>query len=96
MLAQISAFFDNAFSKYQCGFRKSYSTQHYNLKMLEKWKECVAKEKIFGILLTEISRVFDFLDHKSFRDKLNAYSFNLQALRLVHGNLSNRKQRIKT
>ena len=80
MLAQISAFFDNAFSKYQCGFRKSYSTQHCNLKMLEKWKECVAKEKIFGILLTEISRVFDFLDHKSFRDKLNAYSFNLQVM----------------
>ena len=62
--------------------------------MLEKWKECVAKENFFGILLTEISRVFDFLDHTSFTDKLNAYSFKLQALRLVHGNLSNRKQRI--
>ena len=96
MFVQISASFGNVFWKCQCGFRKSYSTQHCNLKMLEKWKECVAKEKIFGILLTEISRVFDFLDHKSFRDKLNAYSFNLQALRLVHGNLSNRKQRIKT
>ena len=62
--------------------------------MLEKWKECVDKENFFGILLTEISRVFDFLDHTSFTDKLNAYSFKLQALCLVHGNLSNRKQRI--
>ena len=36
MSAQISAFFDNILSKNQCGFQKSYSTQHYNLEMLEK------------------------------------------------------------
>ena len=46
MFAQISAFFDNVFSKYQCGFRKGYSTQHCNLEMLEKWKNVSAKEKI--------------------------------------------------
>ena len=46
MFAQISAFFDNVFSKYQCGFRKDYSTQHCNLEMLEKWKNVSAKEKI--------------------------------------------------
>ena len=36
MFAQISAFFDYLFSKYQCGFRKGYSTQHCKLKMLKK------------------------------------------------------------
>ena len=46
MFAQISAFFDNIFSKYQCGFRKGYSTQHCNWEMLEKWKNVSAKEKI--------------------------------------------------
>ena len=46
MFAQISAFFDNVFSKYQCGFQKGYSTQHCNLEMLEKWKNVSAKEKI--------------------------------------------------
>ena len=28
MFVQISASFDNVFSKYKCGFRKGYSTQH--------------------------------------------------------------------
>ena len=39
MLAHISAFFDDFFSKQQCGFRKGSSTQHYLLAMLEKWKQ---------------------------------------------------------
>ena len=74
MFAQISAFFDNVFSKHQCGFRKGYSTQHCNLKMLEKWRKCVGKGKVFGALLTDHSKAFDFLDHKLLTGKLNAYS----------------------
>ena len=46
MFIQISAFFDNVFSKYQCRFGKGYSTQHCNLKMLEKWKNVLVEEKI--------------------------------------------------
>ena len=46
MFVKNSACFDNVFSKYQCGFRKGYSTQHCNLKMLAKWKNVSVKEKI--------------------------------------------------
>ena len=46
MFVQISASFDNVSSKYQCGFRKGYSTQQYNLKMSQKWKNLSVKEKI--------------------------------------------------
>ena len=35
---QLSAYFDNIFSKLQCGFSKGYSAQHYLLVMTEKWK----------------------------------------------------------
>ena len=38
---QMSEFFGNIFSKYQCGFRKGYSTQHCLLVMIEKWKKVV-------------------------------------------------------
>ena len=34
---QLSAYFDNIFSKLQCGFRKGYSVQHCLLAMTEKW-----------------------------------------------------------
>ena len=46
MFIQTFASFDNVFSKYQCRFRKGYSTQHCNLKMLEKRKNVSVKEKI--------------------------------------------------
>ena len=47
-------------------------------------------------LLIDLSEAFDCrLDHKLLTDKLNAYSFNLLALRLIYDYLPNRKQRIK-
>ena len=38
---QISNYIDSFFSKYQCGFRKAYSTQQCLLSMFEKWKRAV-------------------------------------------------------
>ena len=46
-------------------------------------------------LLIDLSKAFDCLDHELPTAKLNAYSFNLPVLRLIHDYLSNRKQRIK-
>ena len=66
MFAQvdISDFFDGDFSKEQCGFRKGYSTQHCNLKMLKKWTKCFGKGKVSGALLIDLVKPFDCLDHK--------------------------------
>ena len=37
---QLSNFFENKLSKFQCGFRKGYNAQDCLLVMIEKWKEC--------------------------------------------------------
>ena len=62
---------------------------------VRKWKRSVDNSKMFGALLTDLSRVFDCLDHELLIAKLNAYGFSLTALKLVHNYLSNRKQRTK-
>ena len=82
---QISEHFEQFLSKYQCGFRKGFSAQHSLLSMLEKWKSAVDNKKVFGALLTDLSKAFDCLSH----DLLIA------KLRLVQNYLSNRKQRTK-
>ena len=92
---QMSGFFDNFLSEQQCRFRKRYSTQHCLLNLLEKWKRSVDKGKSFGALLTDLSKAFDSLDHELLTAKLNAYGFDLPALRLIHDYLSNRKQRTR-
>ena len=87
--------FFKTFSKYQCEFRKGFSTQHCLLAILEKWKRSIDNGKMFGALLTDLSKAFDCLDHELLIAKRNAYGFSLTALKLVHSYLSNRKQRTK-
>ena len=81
----------------KCLFAKCllYSTQHCLLVMLETWKRSVDKGKVFGALLTDLSKAFDCLNHELLTAKLNAYGFSLPALRLINDYLSNRKQRTK-
>ena len=69
--------------------------QHCLLSMLEKWKFAIDNGKMFGVLLTDLSKAFDCLSHDLLIAKLNAYGFSIAALRLVQNYLSNRKQRTK-
>ena len=95
MFRQISNYMDSFFSNYQCGFRKGYSTQQCLLSMLEKWKRAVDSGETFGLLLTDLSKAFDYLSHELFLAKLHAYGFSFAALRLIHSYLTNRKHRTK-
>ena len=63
--------------------------------MLDKWKRSVDSRKAFGVLLTDLSKAFDCLNHQLLIAKLNAYGFSLPALRLVHDYWSHRKQRTR-
>ena len=93
---QIIIFLDPLLSKYKCGFRKGVSAQHCLLAMFEKWKNSIDKGKVFGALLTDLSKAFDCLPHELIIAKLNAYGFNLPALKLMHSYLSHRKQSIRS
>ena len=47
---------------------------------------------MFSVLLRELWKAFDCLEHELLIAKLNAYGFILTALKLVHDYLSSRKQ----
>ena len=63
--------------------------------MLEKWKRSVDSGKVFGALLSDLSKAFDCTDHELLIAKLNVYGSSLPILRLVHDYLCHRKQRIR-
>ena len=92
---QISNFFEDVFSKYQCSFCKVYSAQHCLLVMMMKWRGIVDYRGVFGALLTDLSKAFNCIPHNLFIAKLEAYGFQADALNLAYGYLSNRKQRVK-
>ena len=91
----IIQFYGSVLSKYQCDFRKGYSTQYCLLAVLEKWKSAVDKVKSFGALLTDLSKAFDCLSHELLLATFHAYRFSIAALRLIHSYLTNRWQRTK-
>ena len=43
-------------------FQKCFKTQHCLLLMLEKRKNAVHKKKVFGAVLTELSKTFDCIN----------------------------------
>ena len=62
-------------SKFQCGFRKGFSAQHCLFGMLETWKRSIDHGKVFGVLLTDLSKAFDCLSQEVIIGKISAYGF---------------------
>ena len=85
-----SNYFENIFSKCQCGFRQDLNAQYCLISMIEKWIKSLDKGKTFAALLTDLSKAFDCLLHDLIVAKLNAYEFSLSAARLMQSYLGNR------
>ena len=83
MCRQINEYVDVFLSRYQCDFRKNYSTQQCLFAMLEKWRSAVDNKKTFGALLADLSKVFYCFSHELFLTRLHAYGFRIPALRFV-------------
>ena len=87
----MSQIFQNIFSKYQCRFRKGFTTQQYLLEMLENWKRSVNNSKIFIALLIEISKTFPCLGQRNeeHHDLRQNSQFTIPSIRtLYHGSES--------
>ena len=77
LFKQMLEYFEKSFfPKNQCRFRKSFSAQYCLVAMLEKWKSVTDNKKLFGALLSDLSKAFEY---DLLIVKLNAYGFNISA-----------------
>ena len=95
MYDQMYKYFDQIFSKFQCGFRKGFRTQNCLLYMIENWKESLDQGGHYGALLTDLSKVFDCIMHDLLIAKLQTYGFDNDSLNFICNYLVDRKQRVK-
>ena len=51
------------FSPYLCGIRKNHSAQYSLLKMIGTWKKHLDKGEKIGVILMDLSKVFDTTNH---------------------------------
>ena len=82
-------------SKFLCGFRKSYSTQHALLNLIKEWQQTLDISGKVGAVLMDLSKAYDCLPHDLLIAKLAAYGFDSESLRFLYSYLSNRKQRVR-
>ena len=79
----------------QCGFRKKINAQHCLLVLVEKCREVSDKQGYAGMLLTDLSKAFDCINHELLIAKLHGYGFSLESLTFIQSYLTNRIQRVK-
>ena len=92
---QLIVFFETKLSKFLCGFRKRYSTQHALFNLLKNWQNSTDHHKKVGTLLMDLSKAYDTLPHDLLIAKLAAYGLEYNSLKFLYSYLSNRKQRVR-
>ena len=65
------------------------------LSCLEKWKQYLDNGMVFGVLLIDFSKTFDYLSHEFFGIKLIAYGVQFSFVRLIYDYSTNRRLKIK-
>ena len=92
---EMNKFFINKLSKYQCGFRKGFGTQHCLLVMIEKLPKIQDNKGVFAAVFTDPSKAFDCISHELLIATLNAYGSDIKSLNFILAYFTNRKQKTK-
>ena len=91
----MSDYFNDVLSKYQCGFRKGFGAQNYLLYMIETIRETRDNHRVFAAVMTDLSKAFHCIFHELLVVKLHAYGFDESSLKVIISYLKNRTQTTK-
>ena len=91
----ISDYFNDVLSKYQCDFRKRFGAQNYLLYMIETIRETRDNHRVFAAVMTDLSKAFHCILHELLVVKLHAYGFDESSLKVIISYLKNRTQTTK-
>ena len=78
--------------KFQFGFRKSHSTNHAIISLVEKVNQALDSGKVLVGIYLDLKKAFDTVDHKILVDKLFKYGIRGNIFNWFKSYLSNRKQ----
>ena len=77
--SQLNDYMENKFSKYLTGFHKNHSTQNSLLRMIESSKVKLNNWSKVGVIIMDLLKAFDSLNHALLLAKLEAYGLDNNA-----------------
>ena len=76
-------------------FRRGHNCQNALIRLVENCKKVLGDRKVYGMLLTDLSKAFDYLPYQLLIRKLNVYDLSHDACKLSMGYFMSRRQRVK-
>ena len=95
LYSQMLPFIKPKLSNLLCGFREGYSTHHALLRLVERCKKLLDDKGVIRMVLTDLSKAYDYLPYDLLVAKLHAYGFGLSSLQMIYSYLTSRKQHVK-
>ena len=91
----LTPFIDNLLSKFISAYRKTYSSSHVLIRLIENWKSNLDNKKFVGAVLMDLSKAFDCVPHDLLIAKMHAYGFTTDTLVFFYSYLKRRNQCVK-
>ena len=86
---------ENILSNFISAYRKTYSSNHVLLRLIENWKKSLDNKNFVGTVLMDLSKAFDCIPHDLLVVKLHAYGLTEEAVTFIYSYLKRRKQGVK-
>ena len=86
---------EHHFSPFISAYRKSFSTEHFLIRLFEDWRNTLDNNNVVGAVLTDLSKAFDCIPYDLLLANLDAYCFNRDTVAYIYSYLKNRKQCVK-
>ena len=74
----------------QSGFRSNHSCQTALINIIDKWIEEMNNGNVNVVILLDLKKAFDVVDHDIMAKNLEIYGFNKKALALFNSYMTNR------
>ena len=95
MQKQLNIYIGKFLPSFLCGYRKVCTAQFALTTLIEKWKICHDQKRYIVVVLMDLSKAFDTINHGLLIAKLYMYGFSKDSLEIILSYLSNHYQRVK-
>ena len=92
---QLNRYVQNKFSNHLTGFRKNYNMQNSLLRIIKSWKVRLNNGSKAGVIIMDLSKAFNNLNHELPLIKLKAYGLDRNSVTFMKSYLTNRLQHCK-